>query len=580
MLVQSALEMASIALILPVIDIAITPGRLEKYGPIADVLRMAGFSDPRAATIVLAAGLIALFIGKNLLLFFVLWTQNSVNQSLQYDFRTRLLSGYLRQPYARALRQNSAHVVRNLFNSSPAIFANGVMGLFVVILEVLIVAAIGTVLVLVEPVGTLICAGLVGAIAAGYLVFSRTRIVAWGRRSDNLNGRMMRTVNEALGTVKEIKLRRCEPYFVNAFLRDSMEAAAIRVRLSMNGVAPRPVGEIVLVIAVMAVISAMMTIETRTFGEIVPVLTIFAAAGIRIMPSAARIVAGINNVREARGPLENVLRDYRAFPPAPAEAGATAETARDGSRFRNAISFENLTFRYEEAAQDALSELSLTIRKGESVAFVGPTGAGKSTLVDVMMGLLAPTRGAVKADGRDIRDDLPAWQRGIGYVPQVIVLIDDTIRRNIAFGVSDDRIDDARVWHAAKVAQIEDFIRSLPDGLDTAVGERGARISGGQRQRIGIARALYHDPEILVMDEATSSLDVLTEHQFAQAIEAVRGEKTLIVIAHRLSTVRKCDRIFMLEGGKIVASGTFDHVAATHPGLARMVEIDTEVAAG
>jgi ABC-type multidrug transport system fused ATPase/permease subunit len=569
--VQSALEMVSIAVVLPVIDIALNPARLEKYGPLAAGLRAMGIADPAQVVLALSCGLVTIFIGKNLALLAVLWWLNSTVQTLQYGFRARLLAGYLRQPFQWILRQNSATVMRNLFSSAASVFAGGVTGMFTVVLESLMVVGVGGVLLWVEPVATLVAAAIVGTVAGVYLVATRRHVVTWGRRVDFLLGHMMRMVNEALATLKEVKLRHCEEHFVGAYRDAGMEVAVTRVRLAMNGVAPRPVGEIILVVAVVAVVLVLWGVQQRPTDDILPVLAMFAAAGIRIMPSAARIVAAASNVRESRGPLENILRDFRNFQPAEA-----APATGSGFRFRQSLVAEGVGFRYDGAAVDSLDGIDLSIAKGESVAFIGTTGAGKTTLVDILTGLLAPTRGRVLVDGISLPEVAYDLQRSVGYVPQTIVLTDESLRHNIAFGLPAAEIDDDRVWRAARLAQIDDFIRSLPDGLDTEVGERGVRISGGQRQRIGIARALYHDPDILVMDEATSALDVVTEHQFVEAINAVRGDKTVIVIAHRLSTVRKCDRVVLLDQGRLVGTGLFDELAATHPRLSEMVSIDQD----
>jgi ABC-type multidrug transport system fused ATPase/permease subunit len=223
--------------------------------------------------------------------------------------------------------------------------------------------------------------------------------------------------------------------------------------------------------------------------------------------------------------------------------------------FKSALVLEDVIFSYPSTEILALKEINLSIGQGESVGFIGSTGAGKSTLVDIILGLLTPVSGAVKVDGVDIQTNLRGWQDRIGYVPQSIFLTDDTIRRNVAFGLSDDQIEEALVWGSLRAAQLEQFVKSLPKGLDTQIGECGVRLSGGQRQRVGIARALYHNPSVLVLDEATSSLDTITEGDFMEAVCALKGDKTLIIVAHRLSTVEHCDHLFRLEGGKIVAEG-------------------------
>jgi ATP-binding cassette subfamily C protein len=234
-----------------------------------------------------------------------------------------------------------------------------------------------------------------------------------------------------------------------------------------------------------------------------------------------------------------------------------ASTEQKSVAFDRQLELCDISFSYEGSPARVLEDVSLSIRPGESIGFVGPSGAGKSTLLDIVLGLLAPQHGQVSVDGFDITTDPRRWRHLLGYVPQSISLIDDSLRNNVAFGIEADRIEDARVWHALKLAHLDDFCRSLPDGLDTMLGERGQRLSGGQRQRVGIARALYHDPEVLVLDEATSALDSESERDITDAIEAMRGTKTVLIIAHRLSTVKRCDRLVLLRKGKIVDIGTF-----------------------
>jgi ATP-binding cassette subfamily C protein len=278
----------------------------------------------------------------------------------------------------------------------------------------------------------------------------------------------------------------------------------------------------------------------------------FGAAAYRLMPSMNRLVSSITTIRYHRSAVKVVHGDLQRL-----ETEATLlhhEDAKDAPqkiRLTQSIELRDVSYRYPNITQDALSHVSFVIPKGHSVAFTGPSGAGKTTVVDVMLGLLFPTTGQVLVDGIDVHENLGSWQRQIGYIPQTIYLLDDTVRRNVTFGLADEKIDDARVWAALKDAQLEELIKQMPQGLDTSVGERGARISGGQRQRIGIARALYYDPQVLVFDEATSSLDMEMENEISKAIERLRKTKTLIIIAHRLSTVEKCEIKFTLKSGKI-----------------------------
>jgi ATP-binding cassette subfamily C protein len=301
-------------------------------------------------------------------------------------------------------------------------------------------------------------------------------------------------------------------------------------------------------------------------AETIALLGLFAYVVLRITPSLNRVSLAVNNLRFGGAALDTVVRDLHSSEeiqrrPAPGP-GVT--------RLTQTIVVDNVSYQYPNHDETVLRDVSLTVRRGESIGLVGSTGAGKTTLVDVILGLLVPTRGRVLVDGRDIADCRADWQRSLGVVSQTVFLLDDSLRRNIAFGLSDDRIDDDKVTKAVEMAQLDEFITSLPDGLDTPVGERGVRLSGGQRQRVAIARALYRRPDVVVFDEGTSALDSLTEAEVMAAVDRLRGDRTLLMVAHRLTTVRRCDKIILLENGKISGIGTYDELLGQSDSFRRM----------
>lgn len=310
-----------------------------------------------------------------------------------------------------------------------------------------------------------------------------------------------------------------------------------------------------LTITGLAVLVITMLNQGREMSSLVPVLGLFAASAFRLMPSVNRILGSIQNVRYYLPALNHLYEEsLLQVPPHSGE-----HTGKLGS-FQHEIKLHDVGYLYHAAKQPALHGVSMAIKKGELIGLVGTSGSGKSTLVDLMLGLLPPTEGKIEVDGLDIQQHLREWQDQIGYVPQSIYLTDDSLRRNVAFGLADEEIDEAAVAQAISAAQLKEFVNGLPDRLDTVVGERGIRLSGGQRQRIGIARALYHNPSMLVFDEATSALDIATESNVMEVITALKGSKTMILVAHRLSTVERCDRLFKFEKGQIVASGSPDKV--------------------
>jgi ATP-binding cassette subfamily C protein len=317
----------------------------------------------------------------------------------------------------------------------------------------------------------------------------------------------------------------------------------------------------------------LLTLQGRAGVDVLPLLGLYAYAGFRMIPSANRILWRINEIRHGTSAVQQLYHDYRLLDCSASDRRDAAGTAR--LPFTDCLATEGVSYTYPGAARAALQDVHLTIRRGESIGIVGSTGAGKSTLVDTIIGLLQPDCGRVTVDNLDVQTRLRAWQRQIGYVPQSIFLADDSLRRNIAFGVPEAEIDDHRLQVAIGMAQLAAFVAALPAGLDTCVGERGIRLSGGERQRLGIARALYHEPEVLVFDEATSALDQGTEGEVMRAIEALHGKKTLLVIAHRLSTVRHCDRLIVLCNGRIIACGSFDTLMAHHPEFRTLAALTT-----
>ena len=416
--------------------------------------------------------------------------------------------------------------------------------------EFLVLAGIAVLLLAVEPVGTVIAVLILGTAAWSFYSLMRKRLTRWGQARQVHDMLRLQHLYQGLGGAKDVKVLGREENFLEQFRRHNVLATRMVQRQSMMQMMPRLWLEFLAVSSLATLVIAMLA-QGREMNTIIPTLGLFAAAAFRLMPSVNRVLSAAQTLRYYL-PVVGTLRDELALAvPSPRRSSGVAAT-----RFANEIRLADVRYRYPSAAAPALAEVSLRIARGESVGFVGPSGSGKSTLVDVVLGLLAPEKGEVLVDGSDIQKDLRGWQDQIGYVPQAIYLTDDTLRRNVAFGLADEEINEAAVVRAMRAAQLDEFVASLPEGLSTVVGERGIRLSGGQRQRIGIARALYHDPAVLLLDEATSALDTATEHGVMQAVAALHGSKTIIIVAHRLSTVEQCDRLYRLERGRLAAEGT------------------------
>ena len=501
----------------------------------------------------------AFYIARNALLTVVTWVQEQALSLSVHQLSHRLLAAYLAAPYAFHFRHNSAGLIHRLTDAVHGVF-RGVLGSLVsVACEVLVVGGIVVILALTAPGVTLVAVVVVGGLLLLPLTLSRHATTRWGQAVARLDAETLQTLQQSLGGVKEVKLSGRERFFLAQFDERVAGAGRLRTRYAAVASTLRMGVETVFVCGLLAV-SLLLTLESGAAA--LPLLGLYAYAGFRVIPSANRIMMYVSELRYSRAWIHDLRDDLAALPPpAPALSGA------EPIRFTRAVALEGVSYTYADEADPVLVDVDLTIARGESIGIVGPSGAGKSTLVDLLLGLLTPTRGRITVDGRDVGGALRSWQQHIGYVAQEPFVLDDTLRRNVAFGVADAEIDDRRVTAALRLAQLGDFVTALPAGLDTMLGERGTRLSGGQRQRVAIARALYDQPEVLVFDEATSALDTPTERELIAALEALRGVKTLVVIAHRLTTVRHCDRLAVLRDGRLAAVGPWDELLARDAGF-------------
>jgi len=500
-------------------------------------------------------GLVLIYLAKNLYLGFFVWRQNAFVFGLMARLSERLLTIYLRQPYRFHLQRNSAQLIRNALSEVDVIAGNCVTPLMTLLTEFFVVFCLSALLLYIEPIGVLVVASILATVSWAFSRFTHPSIKRWGTLRQHHSGLRIQHLQQGLGSVKDIKLLGREAEFIGQFRTHNQLYARVASLQNTLVQFPRLWLEI-LAIGGLAILVFAMVKQGSDLRAILPTLALFAAAAFRLMPSVTRILGALHLLQYGLPAASTLSAELKLPAPATDEQGGSAVT------FSESLALHNVTYRYEGAPVPALQKLTLSVRRGETVGFIGASGAGKSTLVDILLGLLTPDAGEVRVDGADIQSSLRNWQNRIGYVPQFIYLTDDTLRRNVAFGLSENQIDESSVQRAIQAAQLDEFIRSLPDGLETMVGERGARLSGGQRQRIGIARALYHDPEVLVLDEATSALDITTERGVMGAVKALQGTKTIFIVAHRLSTVEHCDLIFRLENGRVVARGKAKDVLA------------------
>jgi len=560
MLIGMILETLSVGLVIPALVLMTQSDLATKYPVLAPWLISLG--NPSRERLIIAGMLIlvGVYAVKALFLGFLAWRQACFVAGLQVNLSQSLFAGYLRQPYTFHLQRNSAQLILNITTQVEHTICATQQGL-VLITEILVMLGISIMLLVVEPLGALLVVSTLTLAGWSFNRLVRGHILRWGEAGQYHDGLRIQHLQQGLGAVKDVKLLGRESDFLAQYLLHNAGSAWVSQRLITLVALPRLWMELLAVIGLAALV-VVIILQGKALEVLLPTLALFAAAAFRIMPSVNRALLSLGYVRYWSPAIGTLHSEFCLL--------ETTTIPQSGKLllFRTALTLDQISFSYPSAEAQVLRGISLSIPHGASVGFIGGSGAGKSTLVDIILGLLTPVSGTVKVDGVNIQTNLRSWQDQIGYVPQFIYLSDDTLRRNVAFGVPAGQIDETAVRRAIRAAQLEQFVSELPQGLDTLVGERGIRLSGGQRQRIGIARALYHDPKVLVLDEATSSLDTVTESGVMDAVRSLRGGKTLIIVAHRLSTVAHCDRLFCLERGMIVEERETNEVLGVDKGIA------------
>jgi len=563
----AAMEVVGVGLILPFIALLQRPAMLHESPALETFTGIFGATTPTGATIVVGVSLMAVFVVKNLYLAGTTYLQMRFLYDRMTMLSRDLLAAYLSRSYTFFLSRNSAELVKKTVTDASFIFYSAMPSALLFAIEGLTCVLLGLMLVALEPIAVPVVAIFIGGGGYVFQRFFRRRATTLGEVVNEREEELVKRASQAFGGIKEVRIRGCEPFIVETFAETGREHAKAARIARVIAQMPRFTFE-TLAVAGMLLVAIIVLARGGGTERLVPLLGVMALAVVRMMPSAVRMLGAINDMRYFAPSVAALAKDLSEREP--------AEPAKKALAFDTDIRFDSVDYTYPEAPKPSLENVSLTITKGEAIALVGGSGAGKTTLADILIGLLHPTKGKLLVDGTPIAaENVRAWQRNIGYVPQHVYLGDETLRRNIAFGVPDAEIDDARIEKALAAARLTDFVKSLPKGLGTTVGERGARLSGGQRQRIGIARALYFDPKVLVLDEATSALDGLTEAEVVEAIEAARADRTTIVIAHRLSTVRGCDRLVYMAGGAITNIGTWDVLLRENADFKKLVELGT-----
>jgi ABC-type multidrug transport system fused ATPase/permease subunit len=564
MCVAALLEAGGAVAVFVLLQTILDPARAGTSAILAPIRQTWSSDDPRTVTGALTAVVAALYVVRAV---YLVGAEKFKEQTVGLSAAQaaeRLFSKYLAAEYLFHLRRRSSTLIQDVARATDVAFQLVAASALNILAELATIAALLVVLARAAPPQALWTVAFVLAVATIPIVTTRRLWVRSGEAQKVLEEQQLHVLQQSLGAVKEVRIAGRESFFESRLRTARRALADVRQRRLWIATALRLGVETVLIVCLLGVVWVV-TMRGASGAETASLVALFAYTGFRVVPSANRIMLNAGYVREGRAFARAALADFSA----PELSHSRSRAFDAGMEFNQSLTFENVSFAYEPGGPPAISSVHLTIGRGESIAIVGPTGSGKSTLVDVLLGLLPPTSGRVTVDGRDLAGHERAWYKLVGYVPQDLSLLDESLRRNIAFGIPDAMIDEQRVARACALAQLDEVVRQLPDGLETALGENGTRLSGGQRQRVAIARALYNDPAVLVFDEATAALDPQTEREVTQAIDALHGTRTVIVIAHRLSTVQRCDRLIFLQDGRIAEVGTYQQLLQ-HPAFRAM----------
>jgi ABC-type multidrug transport system fused ATPase/permease subunit len=549
-LIGTVLEMASLGLVIPVVQAVVGGDQRSAYSWLPSALEEISYS---AFVQILMVLLVIIFVVKNLFLLCSSYFQQRLQFSISNRVFHRLFERYLRQPYEFHLAHSSSLLVRNVQEYSSAIVGNGVTPVLTIATDAVTGLGLLMILLLVEPLATAALLALFALSSYFLLALSRSKTRRWGAERVVYRGRILEALMNGFGGVKEIKVFGRDEEVLGAH-RDSLyQAARSSYLFAVAQGVPRAIFEVTAVLAVsLLVINA--TLRTGELQSAALIVALFGVVAFRMLPSVNRVIQSAQMLSFGRAGIEGAVSGLSLPSAKPLLSG---KTSREAFRI---CKVQGLKFRYPNTETYVTDIEKLEIRAGEALGIIGASGSGKSTLVDLLIGVLTPTEGSITINDRGIHEDPRFWQDRIGYVPQYVYLMDTTIRRNIAFGLPDSAVNAMEVERVLRLANLWDFVQTLPAGLETVVGERGVRLSGGQRQRLGIARALYGNPEVIVLDEATSALDEATEREIVESMREISRDRTLIVVAHRVSTLAHCSRLIRLDIGQVVDDGSYDAV--------------------
>ena len=564
--IMAGLEVVSVASIMPFLSVAADPASVQENAYLSWVYETLGFTDTNSFLIALGLAALVAMVVSNTFIILTTWALFRYAWGRNHTLSYRLLKSYLQRPYEYFLTRNSSELGKNILEEVKEVVNEMLIHVLRGGAKAIVALFIMGFLVFIDPTVAFIVALVLGAAYAGIYLAVKDRIDVYGQKRVALNSKRYQVVSEAFGGIKEVKLAGKEQAFLDQYEFPSKWYSRFQARYRVIGLAPRYLLEIVAFGGIILIAVYLIAVQDSV-QQVIPMLGLYAFAGYRLMPALQQAFKGVASARFNLSALEAVRQGLiENASPALTESQnglVSKPKARPTLDLKSRLILNDVSFAYPDAEEPAIKNLSLEISAHTTVGFVGKTGSGKTTAVDLILGLLRPQKGTISVDSVSLNEgNLRSWQQNIGYVPQHIYLSDDTVAHNIAFGVPEDEIDIGAVQDAARRARIFDFVDSeLPNEWDTLVGERGVKLSGGQQQRIGIARALYHNPSVLVFDEATSALDQATEASVMEAIYELEGEHTMVMIAHRLSTVKRADNIIMLEQGRKVGEGSYDELS-------------------
>lgn len=559
MIIQAGAELVGIASIAPFMGVVADEGLIHKNMILASLYELGGFTTNTRFLTALGVAVIIVLALTNIISAITTWAMNRFIWGTHHRLSIRLLCSYISQPYIFFINNNASALNKNILSEVQTAVERVLLPTFIMISRSLIVIAIVGLLVFMDPILSLAVVVVLGGAYGTFYMGVRRKQAHYGRVRTDSNEERYKLTSEAFGGIKDVKVLQREADFIARFAQPSRRFSQTMASNRTIAVLPRYFLETVAFGSILLIVIYYLQ-AGQGVEQILPVLGLYAFAGLRLMPALQQMFSAATEIRFNYAVLDDLVADLQLlYEAAPRQSTNKIENIKP---FQHQINIDDLYFGYAADDRKVLSGVSLTICRNQTIGLVGASGAGKTTLVDILLGLLEPVSGQVLIDGVALgRDNLAGWHKQVGYVPQHIFITDDSILHNIAFGVPPSEVCYERAVQAAHIARLHDFIQALPEGYQTVVGERGVRLSGGQRQRIGIARALYHDPEVLIMDEATSALDGETEDALMEAIRQLAGHKTIILIAHRLSTIRECDCIYLLGNGVVLAKGTYAQLA-------------------